>query len=69
MMLCERHGTGIKPAVNNLRYTVHLLAALRTGDGDIVDEWTMQLNLAVCLFIHLFCIFLYNICVVRAHGL
>ena len=69
MMLCERHGTGIEPAVDYLRYTVHLLTALRTGDGDIIDERTMQLYLAISLFIHLFCIFLYNIRIVRTHGL
>ena len=67
MMLCKWHGTGIKPAVDNLRYTVHLFAALRAGDRHIIDEWAVKLNLSICLLIHLFCIFFHNVRVVRAH--
>ena len=43
--------------VDNLRYTVHLFAALRAGDRHIIDEWAVKLNLSICLLIHLFCIF------------
>ena len=45
MMLCERHGTGIEPAVDHLRNTVHLLAALRALDGNGIDVRTVQLNI------------------------
>ena len=43
-MLCEGHGTGIEPAVDNLRNTVHLLAALRAGDGHSIDERAVKLR-------------------------
>ena len=45
MMLCERHGTGIEPAVDHLRNTVHLFAALRTLDGNGIDVRTVKLNI------------------------
>ena len=44
-MLCEGHCAGVKPAVDNLRHTLHGLAALGTGDGHLVDIRTMELNL------------------------
>ena len=43
-MLCKRHGTGVKPAVDHLRHTVHLFAAFWAADGDIVNVWPVQLN-------------------------
>ncbi len=43
-MLRERHGPGIKPAVDHLRYTPHGLTAVRTGDGDLVDIRSMQFH-------------------------
>ncbi len=43
-MLCKRHGTGIKPAVDHLRHTMHLFAALGAGDGYIVNVWAVQLD-------------------------
>ncbi len=43
-MLCERHGAGIEPAVDNLRYTVHLFTAFRALDGHCVDVWAVKLD-------------------------
>ena len=43
-MLCERHGSRIKPAVNHFRHTLHGLSAFRAGDGDGIDIRTMQLH-------------------------
>ena len=45
MMLCKWHRTGVKPAVDNLRYTMHFLAAFRTLDGNSVNEWTVQFDI------------------------
>ncbi len=44
MPLGKRHGTGVKPAVNNLWHTLHLAAALWALDGNSVDIWTMKLD-------------------------
>ena len=44
MMLCKRHCSGIEPAVDYLRYTVHGLAAIRTLHGDIINVWTVKLD-------------------------
>ena len=44
MMLCKRHCSGIKPAVNYLRYTVHGLAAVRALHGDIINIWAVKLD-------------------------
>ena len=44
VMLCERHGSGIEPAVDNLRYTVHLFTAFRALNGHCVDVWAMKLD-------------------------
>ena len=43
-MLCERHGSGIEPAVDNLRYTVHLFTAFRALNGHCVDVRAVKLN-------------------------
>ena len=43
MMLCKRHCSGVEPAVDHLGNTLHLLAALGAGDGDLVDVRTMEL--------------------------
>ena len=42
MMLCKRHCSGVEPAVDYLGNTLHLLAALGAGDGDLVDIRTME---------------------------
>ena len=68
MVLCERHRAGIKPAVDHLRNPVHLLSALRTGDGHIVDKRPVQLHL-VLRSIHLSAVFLYHLGIVGAHFL
>ena len=44
MVLCERHCSGVKPAVDNLWYTMHGLTALRTFHGQLIDVRTMQLH-------------------------
>ncbi|SCH04461.1 Uncharacterised protein [uncultured Ruminococcus sp.] len=44
-MLSERHGAGIEPAVNDLRHTLHLLAAHRAGDGHCIHIRAVQLNI------------------------
>ena len=45
MMLCKRHGSGIEPAVDHLRYPVHLFAADRTLDRHGVDIRPVQFDL------------------------
>ena len=40
MILCERHSTGVKPAVYDLRYAVHFLSAFRTFDRYLIDIWS-----------------------------
>ena len=42
MMLCERHCSGIEPAVDHLGNTLHLPAALGAGDSDLVNVRTME---------------------------
>ena len=43
MMLCERHCTRVKPAVNNFRNTTHGLATIRAGVGEVIDVRAMKL--------------------------
>ena len=45
VILCKRHRTGIKPAVDHLRHTLHHPAALRTGAGDLIDVGPVQLHI------------------------
>ena len=42
-MLCKWHCSGVEPAVDNFRYTVHGLAAIRAGEGHGIDIWTVKL--------------------------
>ena len=42
-MLCKRHGSGVKPAVDNLRYTAHGLATVRADKGYFVNIRAVQL--------------------------
>ena len=44
-MLCKRHRTGIKPAVDNFRHTLHGLAAVRAGKGHFIDIRTVKFDL------------------------
>ena len=53
VVLCKWHGSWIKPAVKYLRYTVHILATLRTLDCHSVDVWSVKLYLC-CLWISCF---------------
>ena len=53
VMLREGHGAGIEPAVNDLRHTVHLLAALGAADGHGINERTVQLDVLGAVVAHL----------------
>ena len=44
MMLCKRHCTGIKPAVNYLRHSLHLAAAFRTLADNVINVRSVKLN-------------------------
>ena len=44
-MLCKRHCTGIEPAVDDFRHTLHGLAAVRTGKGHFIDIRTVKFYL------------------------
>ena len=45
MMLRERHGSGVKPAVDDLRHSLHgLLPAFRAGADELVDIRPVQLD-------------------------
>ena len=44
MELGKRHGTRIKPAVNDFRHSPHFLAALRTPNHKPVNVGTMQFH-------------------------
>ena len=44
MVLGKGHGTGVEPAVDHFRHTLHLLAAVRAGDGHRVDVGAVQLD-------------------------
>ena len=41
-MLCKRHCSGVKPAVNNFRYTVHVFATVRALNGYSINIWTVK---------------------------
>ena len=47
MMLCKRHRTGVKPAVDNFGYTVHFAAAFRTLHGNGIDVRSVKLYLGI----------------------
>ena len=57
-MLCIRHRTGIKPAVDYFRYTVHHFAALWTFDFKLINIRSVQLNCQGTLFSRKFLQFL-----------
>ena len=42
MMLCKRHCAGVKPAVNNLRYSLHGLTTVRTNHGNLINIRSVQ---------------------------
>ena len=52
VMLGKGHGAGIKPAVDYLRNTVHLLAAHRAGDGHLIDVGTVKLDVVRAVLGH-----------------
>ena len=45
VMLRERHGTRIEPAVDHVGNTAHRLTAIRTGNEDLVDIRTVQFDI------------------------
>ena len=51
-MLCERHGAGVEPAVDDLGDAVHLAAAVRAGEGHAVDVGTVQLDVVRAILGH-----------------
>ena len=54
MPLCKWHRTGIEPAVDNLRYTLHLAATIRTLDRHCINVWTVQLDIIRAVVAHRF---------------
>ena len=56
-MLCKRHSSGIKPAIQYFRYTVHILATLRTLDRNGVNVWSVKFYLCRLWITSLFCQF------------
>ena len=52
MPLCKWHRTGIEPAVDNLRYTLHLAATIRTLDRHCINVWTVQLDIIRAVVAH-----------------
>ena len=53
MPLRERHGTGVEPAVDDFLDAVHLLAAFRTFDRDVINVRTVQLDIVGAVVAHL----------------
>ena len=47
MVLCEWHCSGIEPAVDNLRYTVHFFATVRAFKGNCINIRTMKFYLCI----------------------
>ena len=66
MMLCERHGAGVEPAVDNFRYTVHCSAAVRAFQSDSVDKRLMQLDIVRAVVAHFLQFGLGSDCVLMA---
>ena len=52
MPLCKWHRTGIEPAVDNLRHTLHLAATVRTLDRHCINVWTVQLDIIRAVVAH-----------------
>ena len=46
-MLCKRHRTGVKPAVDYFRNSVHFLTALRTRNNYFINIRTMKLDFCI----------------------
>ena len=68
MVLGKGHGSGVEPAVDDLRHPVHLFSALGAGDDHVVDKWTVELHLSL-VAVHFLTVFLYHIHIVGAHFL
>ena len=54
VMLGKGHGAGVKPAVDHLGHPVHLLAAVRAGDGDRIHIGAVELDVLRAVGGHLF---------------
>ena len=48
--LRERHRAGIKPAVDDLRHSVHFAATVFAGNGDSINVRPMQLDILRTIF-------------------
>ena len=66
VVLCKGHGSGVEPAVDDLRYPVHFLTAFGAGNHHIIDKRPVKLHLAG-IAVHFLLIFLNHIPVVGAH--
>ena len=53
-MLSVRHSSAVEPAVYDLRYTCHFLAAYRTCKMYIINIWSMQFDICRDIFLSLF---------------
>ena len=51
MVLRVRHGTAIKPAVDDFRYSLHLLSAVRAGKGQHIYIGLMKLNMLIAYIV------------------
>ena len=56
-MLCKWHRSTVEPAVDNFRYSVHLLAAAWALDRYIVDVWTVKFDIIRAVVRHFFQLF------------
>ena len=45
VLLRERHGSAVEPAVHHLRYPCHRLAADRTCEMDVIHIWSVKLDI------------------------
>ena len=52
MPLGKRHGTGVEPAVDNFRYTVHFLTTFRAFDGHGINVRTVQFDIVRAVVAH-----------------
>ena len=53
MPLCERHSSGVEPAVHDLRDPVHALSAFRALDGDLVHIRSVELDRLIDLLLNI----------------
>ena len=54
MVLCKRHRSTVKPAVDNFRHSVHFFTTIRAVDRYCVNVWAVQLNIIRAVIGHRF---------------